>query len=441
MLILLLILLAAIAFIILSTSILKIHPFLSLIITSLGVGLALGLELSELVRIVSEGFGNILAYIGLVIVLGSILGEMLEKSGGAEAIAQLILQTFGKKRPLLALNLLGAIVGIPVFCDTGFIILSRLSASIARAKGLSPQQLAVGLGAGLYTSHTLIPPTPGPVAAAGTLGASDYLGLVIVLGTAVAIPVVLLSNWALSKMTVAAGESIEIGTEETVTARLSAGRSVVPILLPIALIGIGTTVRLTGASGATAQLFNFLGNPVVALLVAVIVSYPILQIKSLKAFGEMSTAAVKAAGPVLIITGAGGAFGGVLKSSDMAYYLQEAMGVFEGGDMLLLLVGFVLAAVLKTSQGSSTSAIVITSSMLSPVLFVMGVDDPVSIALLVLAIGGGAMTVSHANDSYFWVVNQFGGLTVRSAYRSFTIITLFQGLVTLVSVILLRLIL
>ncbi len=441
MLILLLILLAAIAFIILSTSILKIHPFLSLLITSLGVGLAMGLELSEFVRIVSEGFGNILAYIGLVIVLGSILGEMLEKSGGAEAIAQLILQTFGKKRPLLALNLLGAIVGIPVFCDTGFIILSRLSASIARAKGLSPQQLAVGLAAGLYTSHTLIPPTPGPVAAAGTLGASDYLGLVIILGTAVAIPVVMLTNWALSKMTVAAGEPMEIANYETVASGLSAGRSVVPILLPIALIGIGTTVRLTGASGPTAQLFNFLGNPVVALLVAVIVSYPILQIKSLKAFGEMSTAAVKAAGPVLIITGAGGAFGGVLKSSDMAYYLQQAMGAFEGGDMLLLLVGFVLAAVLKTSQGSSTSAIVITSSMLSPVLFVMGVDDPVSIALLVLAIGGGAMTVSHANDSYFWVVNQFGGLTVRGAYRSFTIITLFQGLVTLVSVVLLRLIL
>ncbi|MEM9325339.1 MAG: GntP family permease [Bacteroidota bacterium] len=431
----LIILLAAIVFIIVSTSWLKIHPFLSLLVTALGVGLAFGLELKGLVQTIASGFGSILAYIGLVIVLGSMLGEMLEKSGGAQAIAQMILQGFGRKRPVLALNLLGAVVGIPVFCDTGFIILSRLSDSIARAKGVAPQQLAVGLAAGLYTSHTLIPPTPGPVAAAGTLGIGDYLGLVIGLGVLVSIPVVLVSNFALTQMKLWPVQEVvsDARTSDT-KATLSAVRSVFPILLPIVLIGLGTTVKLSGGTGLTADVVAFVGNPVVALLLAVIASYFVLQIPSTTVFGEMCTAAVKAAGPVLIITGAGGAFGAVLKASDLADSLPLLMSDYQGSGFVLLLLAFGLAALLKTSQGSSTSAIVITSSILGPLLMTLGMTDPVTLSLLVLAIGGGAMTVSHANDSYFWVVNQFGRLTVQDAYRSFSFITLMQGVVTLLSV-------
>ena len=434
----LLILATCVVFIIISTSVFKLHPFVSLVLVSIGAGFAFGFSGHEIVSILSSGFGNILAYIGVVIVLGSVLGELLEKSGGAQVIANSILNGFGARNPQLALSSLGAIVGVPVFCDTGFIILSRLTNSIAKAKGFSPKKLSVGLAAGLYTTHTLIPPTPGPIAASGNLGISDYLGIVMLLGLGITIPVIFISYLAIQRMDLNSHQlevHPEVAEDDSTGLHMPIWRAYFPILLPIVLIALGTTSKLMELQGVWGSLLNFLGNPLVALLISVLLGYSILGLSSSKEYQSMITNGVKAAGPVLIITGAGGAFGSILKASSMADNLESFMQSFEGSSLTLVLIAFVLAAILKTSQGSSTSAIVITSSMLAPILPIVGITQPFDIALVVMAIGAGAMTLSHANDSYFWVVSQFGGLSVREAYRSYTVVTLIQGITTLLIVV------
>ncbi len=393
----------------------------------------------ELIPIMTRGFGNILAYIGVVIVLGSVLGEMLEKSGGAQVIAMSILRTIGSKNPQLAMSSLGAIVGIPVFCDTGFIILSRLNESITKAKRISSKKLSLGLAAGLYTTHTLVPPTPGPIAASGNLGVSDYLGLVMFLGFIISFPVVLGSYFFIKRIT--RGFNFEEYESQSTSfdddeAQLSVWRAYLPILLPIVLIAIGTTSKLIGTEGGASSLFEVLGDPMIALTVSVVAGFFILRIKDLSVYKDLLGKGVQSAGPILIITGAGGMFGAVLKASSLADSLNGLIEGFHGSVLVLILISFLLGAILKTAQGSSTSAIVITSSMLAPLLPVVGIGQPMELALLVMAIGGGAMTVSHANDSFFWVVNQFGGLSVKESYRTYTLVTLIQGLITLLMILL-----
>ena len=187
----------AVVFIIISTSITKLHPFLSLLIASFGIGLAVRMPLEQIVQTINKGFGQIMIYIGLVIVLGTIIGTILDKSGGALKIADVILKLFGKKRPAFAMSIIGAIVSIPVFCDSGFVILSSLNKAISKRSNISLTTLTVALASGLYATHTLVPPTPGPIAAAGNIGASDYLGTIIWIGLITSIPAILVGyKWA-----------------------------------------------------------------------------------------------------------------------------------------------------------------------------------------------------------------------------------------------------
>ena len=429
------ILVFCVSLIILGSSFLKIHPFLVLVLTSLIAGLLLGLPLIDIVKTVTTGFGSILGYIGIVIILGGILGEVLGKSGAAERIALFILNGVGKKNPRMAMSFLGAFVGIPVFCDTGFIILSKLSNAVASQKGISAKTLSVSLAAGLYTTHTLIPPTPGPIAAAGNLGGSDYLGLIMLIGLALAIPAILVSYFISGKLSMEA-DPIQKSPEINADGLPSIFKSTFPIVLPIALIAVGTTLKLFKAQFFGIEFLLLLGDPVIALLISLIVAFILLRDTVDEEFGESIKRGVNSAGPVLIITGAGGAFGAVLKASSLSENLAIIFESYALEGVGLLLVAFLLASILKTSQGSSTSAIVITSSLLSPFLAAAGIGSPLEIALLVMAIGGGAMTFSHANDSYFWVVSQFGGLTVKEAYKSYSIVTLVQGLTTLLLVLL-----
>lgn len=434
--VLLIILFASILLIVIGTSVLKLHPFLSLLIVTVIVGFMMGLPAVELLSIIGSGFGQILAYIGIVIVLGSILGELLEQSGATEVIAKAILHSIGRKNPQLALMSLGSLVGVPVFCDTGFIILSRLGHSIAKNKVISSKRLSVGLAAGLYTTHTLVPPTPGPIAASGIIGISDYLGLVILVGVSFAIINVFFTNVMVERLKFKEEITSPEIPETSSDIRLSFGSAIFPVVLPIVLIALGTGLKLLEVSGGFSDVIQFLGNPVISLLLSVLLAYPLLRIRGKNQFAIALEKAVKSAGPVLIITGAGGAFGAVLKSSPLAENLENTLIGLQDNHYLLFFLAFLLAAILKTAQGSSTSAIVITSSMLAAVLPTIGLTEPFDLTLVVMAIGAGAMTVSHANDSYFWVVSQFGGLSLKEAYKSFTLVTLFQGIVTLLLVLL-----
>jgi GntP family gluconate:H+ symporter len=434
---LLLLIFGAIIFIVVASSVWKVHPFIALMLATFGVGLGVGMPLADVLKNVNSGFGGLMAYIGLIVVIGSIIGIILEKSGAAMRIAELILKLVGERRPALALSLIGATVSVPVFCDSGFIILSGLNGAIARKTGASKATLALALASGLYTTHTLIPPTPGPIAAAGNIGASDYLGIIMLTGFLVSIPTLLVAWWF------ARWKGLSIPTEDILEPEASgenlpsAFKSLLPILLPIGLIAIGTVIQFQKLEGPLADWLLFFGNPLVALFLGMLVAFPLFPSFDKKHLTDWIGEGIKLAGPILIITGAGGAFGGVLKATPIKEMVAAWVegGAFSGS--VFLLIAFLIAALLKTAQGSSTNALVITSSLLAPLVIPLGFDTPFELALLVMALGGGAMTVSHANDSYFWVVSQFSGIEMKDAYRSYTLMTGLQGLVVLTMALLL----
>lgn len=438
---LLLAIIAAILIIILLSARLGVHPLLSLLSATLFLGVVSGLPLPDIVTALNNGFGGLMGYIGLIVVFGSIIGYILEKSGGAQRLALSLLNTIGKGRPALTMSAIGAVTSIPVFCDSGFIILSGLNDAVARQSGVKKGVLALSLSAGLYTTHTLVPPTPGPIAAAGNLGAADYLGTIMLLGLLVALPTMLVAVFLSKKL----GKNLELPElveEEPATHTLpTLGASVLPILLPILLIATGSVMNLLEYTGTGMELLQFLSHPLIALMLGTVAALWLMPKWDTAHLSGWVGEGVKLAGPILIITGAGGAFGGILKAIPVAGLVESSLGSGGYTGAGVLVVAFLIAAFLKTAQGSSTNALVITSSLLAPVALQLGLDTPVELSLLVLAIGGGAMTVSHANDSYFWVVTQFSGMEMREAYRSFTLITAAQGVTVLMGVLLLYLVL
>ena len=454
-----LLLLISIVLIVVATSVFKLHPFIALIFAALLVGLgaaALGqFDVMQVETTIRSGFGGILAYIGIVIVLGTIIGVFLEKSGAALKMADTILKVVGPKRPGLAMSIIGWFVSIPVFCDSGYVILSALRKSVTHKTRVSATMMSVALATGLYASHTLVPPTPGPIAAAGNLGLEDSLGLVILFGGIISIFTMLAGFvWAKfiggrvkiqedfdNEEAFAKGLDLEEKAIEDLYGKLpSTFMAFAPILIPILLIALGTVASFPGdllGTGAFAGLLKFFGKPVIALLVGFFFSLglaPKLNEESLmKWIGE----GIKVAGPIILITGAGGAFGAIIKATPVAAYLGESMSSWSLG----ILVPFFIAAALKTAQGSSTTALVTTSALMAPLLASLGLDSTIGAVLTVMSIGAGAMTVSHANDSFFWVVAEFTGMDVKTAYKSQTVATLVQGIVTIIIVLILSLIL
>ena len=295
---------------------------------------------------------------------------------------------------------------------------------------------------GLYATHTLVPPTPGPIAAAGNIGAGDYLGTIILVGLIVSVPVVAAGYFWATK--VASSISIEDEAdsiqEEGVKAfgKLhSASKAFTPIFLPIMLIGIGSVVNLSEWAGGMADFLLFLGNPVVALLLGVFAAFPLLPRWDEETLTGWIGEGIKDSAPILLLTGAGGAFGAVIRATPVTDFIQS----FTGGGLvegpLILLICFLVAAGLKTAQGSSTAALVITSALIAPILQQAQIVGAVPLSLVVMAIGAGAMVVSHVNDSYFWVVTQFSNLKVADAYKAHTMATLVQGTVAIITTMLL----
>ncbi len=430
---LIVILAASVLFIVVTTARFKLHPFLALMAAAFLVGLCVRMPLADLVTTINTGFGNMMRHIGLVIVVGTIIGVFLEKSGAAVRMAESVLRVVGEKRPQIAMSIIGAIVSVPVFCDSGYVILSSLNKALARRARVPLVSMAVALATGLYSTHTLVPPTPGPIAVAGNIGASSYLGLVIIVGLLVSIPAMLAGYlWAtrVASHIMIAGENDDLPGEETdaQSGELpSAWKAFAPIMVPVLLIGIGSVITAVGYEGFGAALGLFLGAPVVALFAGLLFAL-LLPRSGQGTLNAWTSQGILYAAPILLITGAGGAFGAVLSATPVAELIKGlAQGGLFGGPFVLV-VPFVIAACLKTAQGSTTAALVVTSALIAPFLADLGVTSPIQLALMVMAIGAGGMMVSHANDSYFWVVAQFSGLGVKDAYRAMTPATLVQGI-------------
>ena len=427
----LILLFAAIVFIIFSTTRLRLHPFLALLFASIAFGILSGMSFDVIIESINSGFGGTLGHIGIVIIAGTIIGTFLEKSGGAFALAERILKMIGAKRLIPAMGIIGYIVSIPVFADSGFVILSPLNKALTKRAGLSLAGTAIVLSLCLTISHTLVPPTPGPIAAAGLLEAD--LGLVILFALPVSITIMLLA-WLFaakfaSRVHIDANpEMQQAEIDDALQGAPGALHAVLPIFVPIILIvlkSISDFPTSPFGTGTLDKLIGFFGAPVVALLIGVILSFTLpkkLSTDLLSNAGWVGTGLSNAA-IIIMITGAGGVFGKVLQNSGIA----DVLGTSLSGIELGLWLPFILAAAIKTAQGSSTVAIITTASILAPLMAGLGFESPVMRALAVLSIGSGAMVVSHANDSFFWVVTQMSGMDVKTGYKLHSFGTLLLG--------------
>ncbi|WP_141015138.1 GntP family permease [Nocardioides sambongensis] len=441
---------------VLAASVLKLHPFAALLLAALFGGMAFGLPLLDdgdtlgLVSVITTGFGATLGSIGLVIILGTVIGVILDKSGAAITMADWIVRRIGQRYPTVTMTVIGYIVSIPVFCDSGYVILNSLKESMATRNRVSPVAMSVALATGLFATHTLVPPTPGPIAAAGNLGLSDQLGLVIAVGLPLAVVAAIAGNlWARRFRDVQPDGIAAEDVEERIAAfgRLrdelgtlpGATASFAPIFVPLLLIMLGSIAAYPTeplGDNVVVDALRFVGQPVIALLVGLVCALTLLpRAGFMDRLNERISDGILAAAPILLITGAGGAFGAVIKATPVGTYLGEQLSGLGIG----VFVPFLIAAALKTAQGSSTVALVTTSVLVAPLLGELGLDSDFGRVLVVMAIGAGAMVVSHANDSYFWVVSQFSRMSVKQAYAAQTAATALQGLATIAVVFVLSL--
>lgn len=444
----------------------RLDAFVGLLAGALVTGSVAGMNPADLLETVTSGFGGTLAGIGIVIGLGVMIGKVLEESGGADALAKMFVRLAGKGREDAAMTATGAVVSVPVFCDSGFVILHPLARSLARRYGKPLVGLSLALAGGLAITHHLVPPTPGPLAAVGLLGAD--LGTVIVAALAMAVvlmPVVVVYSRVmgprlephLDPALVAERDAVHAGSadggsgapaggsgdgsgallgadgrdiaEEPPDPSVSALLAMVPLLLPLVLI-IGNTVTGAAAEGSflarLAPFFSFAGEPAIALLVGLVAAVYLLPRKGTPrgtVVGWLTTAAASA-GMIVFVTGAGGAFGEVLRASGVGDALAEAVAAWP---VPLVLVPFLIATFVRLAQGSGTVAIITAATLTAPLVQSSGLDP----AVAVLAACSGSMVFSYVSDSYFWVVTRFTGLSGTAAMKMWSGMTTVLWLASL----------
>ncbi|WP_276503556.1 GntP family permease [Terrimonas pollutisoli] len=417
--------LAGILVIIFLTTRSKLPAFFAMLIACLITGLGIQLSLPELIAISKTGFGNTMQSLGFLIVLGTLLGLLLEHTGSTKVMAEYILKRAGEKNASLALGITGFIVGLPVFCDSGFIVLSGLNKSMIKRTGISAVTMSVSLASGLYVVHCLLPPHPGAAAAAGAIGAD--IGKIILFGIIIAFPVMLVGHgWAAyagKKITHSAFDDEEIIVENKVYP--SVQQSFLPVIVPIVLIAARSFFITTPhASQPWMKNLLALGDPVIALLIAVLLALTAQKGWQKGSISKLMHEALEKAGTILLITGAGGAFGAILASTNMGNHFASMPWLSSIG----LFFPFLLAFLLKTAQGSSTVAIITAASIVLPLLPVLGLDSENGKLLCALAMGAGSMIVSHPNDSYFWVIAKFGGIDMKAMLKVYSVATIIMGL-------------
>jgi gluconate:H+ symporter, GntP family len=438
---LILIIIVAIGFIVIVCARFKWHPFLALLTAALFTGLTVGMPLKLIAKTANEGFGNMMTHIGLIVVLGALIGTVLEKSGATIRIANAIIRFFGKDKPILAITVIGAVVGIPIFCDSGFVILSGLTKPLSRETEKSYTAIVSGMAGGLYITHTLLPPHPGSLAGAANLGLGQHLGTVILTGLLISIPTTIIcwlfASRFLNKTNL---QHHDDEADAIVPTQLPAlWKSLLPIIIPLLLISLGSATELLTMPERIKSGLVFLGSPVVALLCGLLFSLLLVKKGQAKIFNQWMVEAIRHAGPILVLVGAGGVFGNVLKSTPLASMVQGWVSNGNFSRLVFLLIAYAIGSLLKTAQGSTTSAIIVATSILSPIAMIAGYNEPFSLSLLLAATASGAMMVSHANDAYFWVIAQFSGLTIEETYRSFSLMSIVLSLSSIVFILLLAL--
>ncbi|QIK06839.1 GntP family permease [Streptomyces sp. ID38640] len=425
----------------------RLQPFVALLTVSIAVGLAAGLSVTELfgtvqksdaVSLIETGMGGILGHVAIIIGLGTMLGAILEVSGGAEVLSTRLLRLFGEKREPLAMGLTGLIFGIPVFFDVGIFVLAPIVYAAAKRSGKSILLYCMPLLAGLSMTHAFLPPHPGPVAAAGLFKVD--LGWIILMGVICGIPAVL-AAWGYAAwigkrlfvdvpqdMVEAADEARAAVTREKAAAGLttheepvSLGTVLTIIGTPLLLILLATFSSIALAPSAGRSVIEFFGHPFVALSIALLMSYYLLGLRrgwSRRSLETVSTASLKPVGNIILVVGAGGVFGAVLKGSGVATALSDT---FHHVGLPVIVLAYLLSLVLRVAQGSATVAIVTTAGIVVPLVEGQGLS-PAQLALIIMAISAGSIFASHVNDGGFWMVSKYFGISERDTLKSWTVL-------------------
>lgn len=424
-----LLLIASIVFIIWITAYRKVNAFFALLLAALGVGLLSGLPLENVVIVLKAGFGHTMEKIGLLILFGTTLGVILEKTGATISMANAILRIVKEKNAPAAIALTGFIIGLPIFCDSGFIILSGLNHSLVKKAHHRMPVMAAVLATSLYAVHCLVPPHPGITAATGTAGGE--LGIVMLWGIVLAIPAALVGYiWSVWRGKSITHEYIEPEADDVAVKRLPpAMRSFLPVILPIALIAARSMILLITTpqetvQSAALQFLSFVGDPVIALAIGILVSFTLIQQQHKKELTHWLTSGVEKAGIILAIIAAGGMFGEMLQATGMGKNLGDMLS----GLSLGIFFPFLIAAIIKTAQGSSTVAVITAASLVTPLLDSLGLQSSMGVTLAILSMGAGSMMVSHANDAYFWVISRFSNLQTAATLKVYSVATLWMGL-------------
>ncbi|MEW2438292.1 gluconate:H+ symporter [Streptomyces caniferus] len=438
----------------------RLQPFVALLTVSIAVGLSAGLSVTELfgtvqksdaVSMIETGMGGILGHVAIIIGLGTMLGAILEVSGGAEVLSSRLLRLFGEKREPLAMGLTGLIFGIPVFFDVGIFVLAPIVYAAAK-RSQAPDKLGAGgtptgksillycmpLLAGLSMTHAFLPPHPGPVAAAGLFKVD--LGWIILMGILCGIPAVLAAwgyaAWIGKRLFVGVPQDMVEAAEEakaavtaekaaagarTHEAPVSLGTVLTIIGTPLLLILLATFSSIAMAPSTGRSVIEFFGHPFVALTLALLMSYYLLGIRrgwSRKSLETVSTASLKPVGNIILVVGAGGIFGAVLKGSGVATALSDT---FHNVGLPVIVLAYLLSLVLRVAQGSATVAIVTTAGIVVPLVEGQGMSQA-HLALIIMAISAGSIFASHVNDGGFWMVSKYFGITERDTLKSWTVL-------------------
>lgn len=422
-----------IVWIILGTSFTKLHPFIVLLIAAIILSILLGIGPLDATGLIFKGFFKIIKNIGLLILFGTIIGTALEQSNGTLSLAKGIIKSLQKLPLPYAVSCIGYLVSIPVFCDAAFVILSQLNKTLSYQTKTPMVGLTVALSTGLFAPHVLVPPTPGPLAAAANLNLENLI-LLIGVGGSIALILIFVGGWYGNYLIkknkyIESNESSKNPHTEKIIELPNFSKAILPILIPISLMCLGTLLKIL-PSFIGLEYLIFLTKPSAALGIGLLFAFRLLINQPKKNINTVIKKGFKQAIPILIITGMGGALGRVIQTIPLEDYALE-VSTFSGFGIL---IPFMIAALLKTAQGSSTVAIITTSSIIFPLLSVLGLDSEMGKVWAIMALGVGSMTVSHANDSYFWIVSQMSGMDVKTAYRTHTVGTLLQGTVGIIVV-------
>ncbi|APH04853.1 GntP family permease [Bacillus weihaiensis] len=410
----------------------KLHAFVALLLVSLIVGILAGMPLNEVVTSMQNGMGGTLGFVAVVVGLGAMFGQMLEVSGGAERLAQTLVKKFGEDKSQWALGLTGFLVAIPVFFDVGFIILVPIVYGLAKKTGKSLLYYGIPLLAGLAVTHSFIPPTPGPIAVADLIGAE--LGWVILFGAIAGVPAMILAGplfatFISKKLHVVVPDYMNLEEIEYDKDLPSFKLIASLIMVPLVLILLNTVSGVLLEEGdIVREILTFLGHPFVALTIATILTFVLLGTRrgySRQEVQDIATKALEPAGIIILVTGAGGVFKQILIDSGVGQVLGDMMA---GSSLPPILLAFLIAAVVRVAQGSATVSMVTAAGLMAPLISILGLEGPV-LGLIVIAIASGATVLSHVNDSGFWLVGRYFGLSVKDTLKTWTVMETIIGLV------------